>query len=157
MDITQRIADATSSMNNSMAGGLGLYCTQITESDGSIKYCYHDGATMASSKTYYYYTSSGYAYATYETPGIITESNIESWTGWQYGMTSSGLMIMNEIYAHKITGDLIEANTITSINLGASCINASNINGKIITGDLIEANSIYADNLSYDAVFRKIW
>ena len=141
--------------STTISGGLGLYVTPITDSTGT-KYCFHDGTTMANSKTYYYFTGAGFGFVTYNTAGVLNVNNIGYCTDWR-GIDRSGSMVMNEITSKKITTDQFTANSINGDRITTNTILGDKIVVNTITGKRIRAESIYASNLREDAWCKLLW
>jgi len=141
--------------STTISGGLGLYVTPITDSTGT-RYCFHDGTTMANSKTYYYFTSAGFGFVTYNNAGVLNANNIGYCTDWQ-GISRNGSMVMNEITSKKITTDQFTANSIHGDRIITNTIMGDKIVANTITGARIRAESIYASNLKEDAWCKLLW
>ena len=140
-----------------VAGGMGLYCTQIPSgANGGVKLAFHNKPTLQESNIIYYVTSNGIVWTS--TANGVTVDNIDAQAQyWGTAMTADGSMVMNTIKAYKITGDLIAANTITSQNLVSGSITSDKIAVGTITGDKIAANTIYASNLAEDVLFAFVY
>lgn len=136
-----------------VAGGMGLYCTQIPSgANGGVKLAFHNKPTLQESNIIYYVTSNGIVWT--NTANGVTVDNIDAQAQyWGTAMTADGSMVMNTIKAYKITGELITAKTITSEHLAANSVTANNIVAGAITAGKIAAGAIYATNLARDAVF----
>ena len=170
-DILQKGSDALTKsnaiINDSMsnwdkttkliANGMGLNCKTIKSGqNGGMKVAFYNGNTLESSTTIWYATSNGMAFT--NNASGVNENNIDAMAAtWVTGVSADGSMVMHDIRANRITGDLIAANTITSREIAANTIVGDNIVGGTITGSKIAAGQIYATNLARDAVFAFVW
>lgn len=141
-----------------VSGGMGLYCTKIKSGEnGGIKMAFHNNTRLDNSDTIWYVTSNGIVFKS----GVsgVNENNIDAMAAtWGTAISRDGSMVMRNIKANRITGDLIAANTIVA----SSCIVdgsivAKNIAAGQITSSLIAAKAIYTENLARDAVFAFVW
>ena len=157
IDIKGEIKKNTNAFNTVIAGGLGLRVTTIDTGDG-LRYCFHNGNTMSSSTIYYYFTSGGFAWASFSQAGMLNESTIQTYRNWQYGMTGTGDMVMRQLTVDKITTEQIGANAIRAGQIYTGAINTHNLiaDGAIV-GRCIQAQTIYASNLREDAVCKLVW
>lgn len=169
-DMKTKIAKNTQDFATTIGGGLGLYVTPITDDTGT-RYCFHNGKTMKESYIYYYFASSGFAWASFykirtssifkieKVPdyGRLNENSIKTFTGWQYGMTGDGDMVMRQLTVDKITSSQIAADTILAQNIKANTITGDKIKANTITGSKIRAETIYASNLREDAWCMLVW
>lgn len=141
-----------------VSGGMGLYCTRIKSGEnGGIKMAFHDGTTLSNSKTIWYVTSKGIVFKT----GVsgVNENNIDSMAAsWGTAISADGSMVMHDIKANRISGDLIAANTIVASSaLIPGSITTNLIAANAIVASKIAAGQIYATNLRQDAVFALVW
>lgn len=121
-----------------------------------MKVAFYNGNTLESSTTIWYATSNGMAFT--NNASGVNENNIDAMAAtWVTGVSVDGSMVMHDIRANRITGDLIAANTITSREIAVNTIVGENIVGGTITGSKIAAGQIYATNLARDAVFAFVW
>lgn len=155
-EIAEIIEEFQTNFGGLVAGGMGLYSTQVTDSTGATIYFYHNAETIAQSSIVYTFRADAYAWWT-GLAGTITEDNALDFEGWQYGFTADGSMIMNNIYANKITAEYIEAGSITTELLAAGCVTADKIASQTITADQIATRSIYASNLASEVMFKLLW
>lgn len=141
-----------------VSGGMGLYCTKIKSGEnGGIKMAFHNNTRLDNSTTIWYVTSNGIVFKS----GVsgVNENNIDAMAAtWGTAINRDGSMVMRDIKANRITGDLIAANTIVA----SSCIVDGSIVSKNIatgqiTASLIAAKAIYTENLARDAVFAFVW
>lgn len=169
-DIQTKIANNTKDFATTIGGGLGLYVTPITDDTGT-RYCFHNGKTMKTSYIYYYFASSGFAWASFYTYklngffkiekvplyGRLDENSIKTFNEWQYGMTGDGDMVMRQLTVDKITADQIAADSILAQHIKADQISGDKIKANTITGSKIRAQTIYASNLREDAWCMLVW
>lgn len=142
-----------------VAGGMGLYSTKIVSgANGGVKLAFHNEKTLEESNIIWYVTSNGIVW-TSNANGVTINNIDEQAKYWESAISAGdgGSMVINNIKAHKITGELIAADTITSNNILAGSIIGKSIAADAITGDKIVAGSIYARNLAKDAVFALCW
>lgn len=165
MHLEQKISDHVNKVSAVITGGLGLYTTRIGNEQTGYRYCFHDGSTMANSKTYYYASSGGFAVATFGTVGNISESSIlegkttsGSYIRWSSSIDRDGDMVMRDLSVNKIMANQIKTHQIDATHIVTSKLSASEV---LVPGSItaaqIMAGSIYADNLAKDAVFTKLW
>lgn len=169
----------SASFATTIGGGLGLHITQINDGSGT-RYCFHNGETMNTSNIYYYFNSNGFAWTkfTYTTieydhssylwwmfpiyvekplNGMLNKRSILYYTGWSYGMTGDGDMVMRQLTVDNITAKQIAANSINATHIVANSISGDKLVANTITGDKIRADTIYASNLREDAWCKLIW
>lgn len=128
---------------------------------------------MEQSYIYYYFASSGFAWASFYTHelvysplphiqtvpvyGRLNKYNINTFNEWQYGMTGEGDMVIRQLTVDKITSNQIAANSILTKHIRADQITGSKIKADTITGANIRAETIYASNLREDAWCMLVW
>lgn len=95
-------------LNAAVAGSLGLNVTPVDGADGKKIYYLHDKPKLEDSK--YIATIPAPGTYAYTTTGWNKGSPV-----WQYGHTQDGSAVYQQLYAHKIRGEMLEAGLITSI------------------------------------------
>jgi len=124
-----------------MANSLGLYRTLVTE-NGSVKYYFHDAATLADSTVIYTLTAGGFA---------TTDDWNDGNPTWHYGMSRDGNAVVNALSAYKITSDLIDTGAVTADKIATEVLSQYVTNGQLTTalsaseaGILATVSSTYA-------------
>lgn len=105
-------------LNQIVSGAVGLYRSEVVDESGSTVWYYHDKSTLAESAIIYTFNENGFAFT-------------KSWNGgnpvWQYGITREGSAILNALYAHKVTADMIDADAVTAEKIAAKAVTAEKI------------------------------
>ena len=112
--------------NQTIAGSMGYYMTEVPEETGGVVRYMHDKPNLEESMVIYTQTVNGFAWTT------------DGWNNgeplWKYGFDKNGNAILNTIYAYTITADVIVSGLLKSKN-GKTWFNLDN--GEIVTsGDL---------------------
>ncbi len=124
---------ATLSLNQTISNAFGLYRTEEIQKDGSVKFYYHTGKTLADSNVIYTLNSGGFAW---------TDDWNDGKPVWNYGIDSSGNAVLRTLSAYKITADQIAAGAITAEKIAANAITADKIKAGSITADKIDATNL---------------
>lgn len=114
---------ATLDLNEIMANSLGLYRT-LVEENGSVKYYFHDAATLADSTVIYTLTAGGFA---------TTDDWNDGNPTWHYGMSRDGNAVVNALSAYKITSDLIDTGAVTADKIATEVFSQYVTNGQLTT------------------------
>lgn len=116
-----KYAQASSELSGVIAGGLGLYKTEIADESGAVRTYMHDKPTLAGSSYIATFNSTGFAWT------------VSGWNGgnpnWSDGVdTIASNMVMRTISAHKITADMIDVSELSALNatIGGFCIAGGN-------------------------------
>ncbi len=106
-DITER-ENAIVKLNEMIANSLGLYQTSVEQSNGSVKYYFHNEVSLENSTVIYTFNEGGFAWS-------------DKWNGdatvWQYGFTRDGNAVLNILSAYKIQAEQIETGSINAGHL----------------------------------------
>ena len=132
-------------LNQIVSGAVGLYRSEVVDESGSTVWYYHDKSTLAESAIIYTFNENGFAFT-------------KSWNGgnpvWQYGITREGSAILNALYAHKVTADMIDADAVTAEKIAAKAVTAEKIQvddlsalGATIGGWNIGKDRLYSDQV----------
>ena len=119
-----------------VAGGMGLYCTKIHSSNGGIKMAFHNNQNLSSSSKIWYITDTAIVWT--NNASGVTINNIDAYARtWPNAISSGGSMVMNEITAKRITGEMIATTAIVARHIAAGAI----------VSDKIAANAIVASKI----------
>ncbi len=94
--------------NQTIAGSMGYYMTEVPEETGGVVRYMHDKPNLEESMVIYTQTVEGFAWTT------------DGWNNgeplWKYGFDKNGNAILNTIYAYTITADVIVSGLLKSKN-----------------------------------------
>ncbi len=94
--------------NQTIAGSMGYYMTEVPEKTGGVVRYMHDKPNLEESMVIYTQTVEGFAWTT------------DGWNNgeplWKYGFDKNGNAILNTIYAYTITADVIVSGLLRSKN-----------------------------------------
>lgn len=94
--------------NQTIAGSMGYYMTEVPEETGGVVRYMHDKPNLEESMVIYTQTVEGFAWTT------------DGWNNgeplWKYGFDKNGNAILNTIYAYTITADVIVSGLLRSKN-----------------------------------------
>lgn len=139
-----------------VAGGMGLYCTKIQSSNGGIKMAFHNNQNLSNSSKIWYITDTAIVWT--NNASGVTINNIDAYARtWPNAISSGGSMVMNEITAKRITGEMIATTAIVARHIATGAIVSDKIAANAIVASKIMAGQIYATNLRRDAVFALVW
>lgn len=139
-----------------VAGGMGLYCTKIQSSNGGIKMAFHNNQNLSNSSKIWYVTDTAIVWT--NNASGVTINNIDAYARtWPNAISGGGSMVMNEITAKRITGEMIATTAIVARHIAAGAIVSDKIAANAIVASKIAAGQIYATNLRQDAVFALVW
>lgn len=104
-----KYAQASSELSGVIAGGLGLYKTEIADESGAKRIYMHDKPKLEESSYIATFNSAGFAWT------------VSGWNGgspqWSNGVdTVTSNMVMRTISAHKINADMISVNDLSALN-----------------------------------------
>lgn len=129
---------ATLSLNQTISNAFGLYRTEEKQKDGSVKFYYHTGKTLADSNVIYTLNSGGFAW---------TDDWNDGNPVWNYGIDSSGNAVLRTLSAYKITADQIDTGAITAEKIAANAITTDKIAAGSITVDKLAAGALTANSI----------
>ena len=119
-----------------VAGGMGLYCTKIQSSNGGIKMAFHNNQNLSNSSKIWYITDTAIVWT--NNANGVTINNIDAYARtWPNAISSGGSMVMNEITAKRITGEMIATTAIVARHIATGAI----------VSDKIAANAIVASKI----------
>jgi len=104
-----KYAQASSDLSGVIAGGLGLYKTELSDASGAIRTYMHDKPTLEASSYITTFNSNGFAWT------------VNGWNNgnptWLNGInTADSSMVMRAISAHRITADLIDVTDLSALS-----------------------------------------
>ncbi|MCM1364964.1 MAG: tail fiber domain-containing protein [Faecalibacterium sp.] len=104
-----KYAQASSDLSGVIAGGFGLYRTEIADESGAIRTYMHDKPQLEDSVYIATFNSKGFAWTA---NGWNNGSPV-----WSDGVdTTASSMVMKAISAHKITADMINVTDLSALN-----------------------------------------
>ena len=122
-------------LNQIISGAVGLYRSEVKNDSGSSVWYYHDKATLAASTIIYTFNENGFAF---------TKSWNDGNPVWQYGITREGSAVLNALFVHKITTDMIDAETVTADKIAANAVTSDKIAAGAVTADKIQVEDLSA-------------
>lgn len=150
--------------NQTIAGSMGYYMTEVPEETGGVVRYMHDKPNLEESMVIYTQTVEGFAWTT------------DGWNNgeplWKYGFDKNGNAILNTIYAYTITADVIssgllkakngqtyfdldKAQLVTKGPFGATVISDGDINFENEKGELAARIMQYGGGGGIDIILKK--
>ena len=99
---TSKYAQETEVFTQAISNSSGLHRTEIEQKDGSVKYYFHNGATLDASTYIFTMTDAGIAWA--NGPNCWNNGN----PVWTTGVSSTGKAILQALSAYNVTADIID-------------------------------------------------